>query len=82
MMFSDASEKVWESCITQVPTVELRGSVSILDMPQEPLGLLSGPYRGSQERWATLDKERFAIVSTFKRLPYLLWRGVTIHCDR
>ena len=28
-----------------------------------------------------MDKEGFAIVSTFKRLPYLRWGGVTIYCD-
>eukprot|EP00903_Cladosiphon_okamuranus_P021853 g20089.t1 len=32
-------------------------------------------------RWATVDKERFAIVSTFLRLEYLLWGGVHIHTD-
>ena len=32
MMFPDASDKFWGSCITQVPTVELRGSISIADM--------------------------------------------------
>ena len=57
------------------------GSVSIADMSHEPLGFLSGTFRGSQERWATVDKEGFAIVSTFKRLPYLRWGGVAIHCD-
>ena len=28
-----------------------------------------------------MEKEGFAIVSTFKRLPYLLWGGVAIDCD-
>ena len=28
-----------------------------------------------------MDKEGFAIVSTFTRLPYLLWGGVAIHGD-
>ena len=26
-------------------------------------------------------RKGIAIVSTFKRLPYLLWGGVAIHCD-
>ena len=81
MMFPDASEKVWGSCTTQVPTVELRGSVAIADMAYEPLGFWSRPSRGWQERWTTLDKEGFAIVSTFKRLPYPLCGGVAIHCN-
>ena len=28
-----------------------------------------------------MDKEGFAIVSTFQRLEYLLWGGVKIYCD-
>ena len=81
MMFPDASVKFWGSCITQIPTVELRGNVSIADMFHDPLGTMSGPCRCSQKRWGTVDKEGFAIVSTFKRLPYLLWGGVAIPCD-
>ena len=50
-------------------------------MTHEPLGFLSGTFRGAQQRWATVDKEGFAIVSTFKRLEYLLWNGVQIYTD-
>ena len=64
MMFPDASDKFWGSCITQVPTVELTGSVATAVMCHGPLGFLSGPFRGSQERWATVDKEGFATGST------------------
>ena len=81
MSFPDASDKFWGSYIAQVPTVELEGSVAIADMAHEPLGFLHGSFRGWQEQWATVDKEGFAIVSTFRRLPYLLRGGVAIHCD-
>ena len=81
MMFPDASDNVSGSCITQVPTVALRGSFAIVDMSHEPLGFLNGPFSGLQERWATVEMERFAIVSSCKRLTYLLWGGVAIHCD-
>ena len=50
-------------------------------MTHEPVGFLSGTFRGAQQRWATVDKEGFAIVSTFKRLEYLLWNGVHIYTD-
>ena len=43
MMFPDASDNFWGSCITQGQTVELRSSVAIADMSHEPLGFLSGP---------------------------------------
>ena len=47
MMFPDAKDKLWGSCITQVPTVELGGSIAIEDVAHEPLGFLNGPFRGS-----------------------------------
>ena len=43
-----------------------------------PLGFLSDLSKRSQLRWATVDKEGFAIVNTFRRLEYLLWGGVRI----
>ena len=33
-------------------------------------------------RWATIDKEGFAIVSTFRRPEHFLWNGVHIFTDR
>ena len=50
-------------------------------MSHEPLGFLSGTFRGSQQRWATVDKKEFAIVSTFHGVEYLLWGGVRIYTD-
>ena len=50
-------------------------------MSHEPIGILSGTFRGSQQRWTTVDKEGFTIVSTFRRLEYLLWGGVRIYTD-
>ena len=32
-------------------------------------------------RWATIDKEGFAIVSTFRRREHFLWNGVHIFTD-
>ena len=32
-------------------------------------------------RWAMIDKEGFAIVSTFRRLEHFLWNGVHIFTD-
>ena len=43
------------------------------DRSHKPLAFLSGSFKGSQLRWATVDKEAFAIVNTFRRLEYLLW---------
>ena len=38
-------------------------------------------FKESQMRWATIDKEGFAIVSTFRRLEHFLWNGVHIFTD-
>ena len=54
MVFPDASDKALGSCITQVPTVELTGSISITDMFHEPLGFLSRSsrvWRSNGELW-------------------------------
>ena len=63
----------------------LRGSLTAAFqstiMTHEPLGFLSGSFKGSQQWWATVDKESFAMVSTFMRLEYLLWNGVHIYTD-
>ena len=50
-------------------------------MTHEPLAFLSGTFKGSQMRWATIDKEGFAIVSPFRRREHFLWNGVHIFTD-
>jgi len=73
LMFPDASDEHWGSFLTQVPESEFYSDVPVEDMSHEPLGFLSGSFRGSQLRWATVDKEGFAFVSTFRRLAYLFF---------
>ena len=65
----------------EVPTAELEDSVDVEKVSHEPSGFLGGTYCGSQQRWATVDKEGFAIVSTNRHLEYSLWRGVRIYTD-
>ena len=70
LMFPDASECHWGSFVTQVPDAEMDQNLPVKDMTHEPLAFLSGTFKGSQMRWATIDKEGFAIVSTFRRLEH------------
>ena len=81
LMFPDASDNHWRSFLMQVPTAELEGDVEVEKTSHEPLGFLSGTFRGSQRRWATVDKDGFTIVSTFRRFEYLLWGKVRICTD-
>ena len=50
-------------------------------MLHEPLAFLSGSFNGSQLRWVTVVNQYFAIVSTLRRLEYLLWGGGHIFAD-
>ena len=43
-------------------------NLPVEDMTHEPLAFLSGTFEGGQMRWATIDKEGFTIVSTFRHL--------------
>ena len=80
-MFPDASECHWGSFVAQVPDVEMDQTLPVEDMIHEPLAFLSGTLKGSQMRWATIDKDGFAIVSTLRRLEHFLWNGVHIFTD-
>ena len=82
LMFPDASDKHWGSFLTQVPQGGLDRGVPVEDMTHRPLDFLSGTFTVSQQRWATVDKEGFAMVSTFKRLEYVLWNIVHIYTDQ
>ena len=81
LMFQDASDEHWGRFLTQVPQEELDRGVSVEDMTHEPLGFQSGTFKVSQQRWTTVDKEGFVMVSTSKQLEYLLWNGVHTYTD-
>ena len=50
LMFPDASDEYWGSLLTQVPQGELQRGFSAQCMTHEPLGFLSGAFKGSQQR--------------------------------
>ena len=64
-----------------MPGEEFRSGIALENMSLEPVAFPSGSFKGSQLRWAAVDKEGFAIVDTFRRLEYLLWGGVHIFTD-
>ena len=63
LMFTTASDFHWGSSFTQVPEEEFHSGVALENMSHESLAFLSGSFKGSQLRWATVDKEGFAIVN-------------------
>ena len=46
LMFPDASDNHLGSFLTQVSTAELEGGIKVEKMSHEPLGFLSGTFRG------------------------------------
>ena len=81
VLFPDASDLFWGYYLTQGPKEKLVAGLSFIDMSHEPLAFLSGVFRGSKLCWHTVDKESFAVLSTFQRVPYLLWDDSSIFCD-
>ena len=82
-LFPDASEEFWGSILTQVPVDDAASTKDIADWQHEPLGFLSGSFKGASLRWGIPDKEGFAIVESCKKFSHLLIRdgGFRIYTD-
>lgn len=65
-----------------MPPEELNADGPMEKMSHEPLVFLSGAFKGTPVRWSSVDRERFAVVATFLRLPNLFWDGAYIIGDR
>lgn len=48
LIYPDAFDKFYGSVLTQVPVFEFDSGTAVEDMSHEPLGFISGVYRGSQ----------------------------------
>lgn len=66
--------------VTQVSDADL-WSVHPPEMQHTPLAFVTGLFTKSDSRWATLDKEAFAIVETFRRLEWLPSLGSVVCTD-
>ena len=82
-LFPDASEGFWGSILTQVPVEDVASSKDIADWRHEPLGFLSGSFKGASLRWGIPDKEGFAIVESCRKFSHFLVRdkGFRIYTD-
>ena len=77
-LFTDASDEYWSAVVTQSPADQEH--LPLYDQLHQPLVFLSGRFSGSQLNWPIIDKECFAIVAAFKKVPYLLQKTV-VHTD-
>ena len=81
VLFTDASDLHWGAFLGQIRDFDIE--MEVTEQPMEPLYFLSGTFRGSQIKWATPDKEGFAIVEAVERLRYLLIcpKGFRLYTD-
>ena len=75
-LFTDASGIGWAGVLTQSFEHEKGKS------KQHPVCYVSGQFRGSQQNWAALTKEAYAIYMSVRKLSfYITDAKVTIKCD-
>ena len=75
-LFTDASGIGWAGVLTQEFADE-KGKKK-----QHPICYVSGQFRGSQQNWAALTKEAYAIYMSVRKLSfYITDAQVTIKCD-
>ncbi|KAJ0393724.1 hypothetical protein ATCC90586_011174 [Pythium insidiosum] len=76
-LYTDASRDFWGAVVTQLEPGQLQ--LPLADQDHRPLAFLSGRFVGAACRWATIEKEAFAIVEATRRLEYLLLRPSGFH---
>jgi hypothetical protein len=67
---TDASDRFYAGLVTQTHEEQL--DLSMAEQDHQPLGFLSGEFKGAQLRWTVPEKEGFAIVDTVTKVDYLL----------
>ena len=80
LKFPSASDLFWGGFLTQVPEEDLVSGIPVMGMAHEPLGFVSGEFKGSHLIWALVAKQTFATLSVCRWLSYLLWDGFDIFC--
>ncbi|KAE9067004.1 hypothetical protein PF007_g28235 [Phytophthora fragariae] len=80
-LYTDASQDSWGAVLTQLRPEELQ--LPLEEQQHRPLAFVSGRFVGASSRWATIEKEAFAIVESTRRLEYLLLRpkGFRLYTD-
>ncbi len=82
-LFTDASGDFWGAILTQVSVEDVESGSSPTLWRHEPLGFLSGQFRGAQQRWGIPDKEGYAIRIACEKFAHVLIRekGFIIFTD-
>ena len=80
-VFTDASKHFWGAVVMQIPKEDEAKPIG--EQVHQMLAMLSHAFKGSQLRWAIVEKEAYALVTTCIRLDYLLLRegGFLLYTD-
>ena len=79
-LFTDASKYAWSAVLTQPRQHERKGKPNVTVL--HPIAYVSGLFRGSQNNWAALTKEAYAIYMAVKKLSfYLEDADITLRSD-
>jgi hypothetical protein len=73
-LFPDASTYFWGSILTQVPPEDVTSGKPVETWRHEPLGFLSGAFKGASLNWAIPDKEGYSIKESCARFAHFLVR--------
>lgn len=80
-MFPCASDSHWGRFLTHVQRPEFQSVIPVESLSHQTLAFLSSSFRGPQLRWSNIDQEGSVIVSSMRRLDYLLWNRLFIFAD-
>ncbi|XXQ35702.1 Reverse transcriptase domain-containing protein [Plasmodiophora brassicae] len=69
-LFPDASDRFWSVFLSQIPPEDI--DLPYGEQHHEPLSFISGTFRGSQLKWATIEKEAYAIIEGCYRLRHFI----------
>jgi hypothetical protein len=77
---TDASETHWSGVLTQVRKTDRH--LPIEEKRHEPLGFLSGSFKGPLASWAVVEKEAYSIVESMIRFEHIVGgRYVSLYTD-
>jgi RNase H-like domain found in reverse transcriptase/Reverse transcriptase (RNA-dependent DNA polymerase) len=77
---TDASETHWSGVLTQVRKTDRH--LPIEEPRHEPIGFLSGSFRGPLASWAIVEKEAYSIVESMIRFEHVVGgRHVSLYTD-
>ena len=78
-LFTDGSDHFWGAILTHVSDEDFSPGASPTLWRHEPLGFLSGEFKGAQIRWGIPDKKGFAVRIACEKFASVISRAGIRH---